>query len=131
MGEITWQAVYSDDTVLSQVGDDGSRHTYGDIDRARLVAFDLWRDGALLVRVDMRGDSNGEVGEKRLIWRMRNWLRGDGGHDRVHLVGWQRTVKGRNVQAICYVFDNGAVVLGGQFNERDPLMYSVVLTEAE
>ena len=38
---------------------------------------------------------------------------------------------GRNVQAIAYVFEDGAVFLGGQFDERDIFMYSVQKLECE
>lgn len=126
MGKITWRAVYDDGSSLPQIAAGGLRHRYQDIERDRLVCFDLLRGDAVLVRVDMRDDSGGSLGPKRLIWRMRKELNDKGHRSCVHLAGWQRLVNGRNVQAIAYVFDNGAVVLGGQFNDADPLMYPVV-----
>lgn len=113
---ITWLAHYTDGSTLTQT----NGHTYADIDRDRLQAFDLWSDGRLLVRVDLRQDTrNGELGPKRLIWRMRTILDTAGQKNIVHLTGWQRQVNGRNVQAICYVFEDGIVLLGGQFTGQD------------
>lgn len=118
---ITWLAHYDDGDQLAQA----NGTTYADIDRDRLQAFDLWRAGRLLVRVDMRNDGGPDHGPKRLIWRVRNQV-DTGGHSlRLHLAGWQRTVNGRNVQAICYVFEDGAVLLGGQFDESVPFMSAV------
>jgi hypothetical protein len=115
MTDITWQAHYTDGSTLPQ----GNGATYTDIERDKLQAFDLWRGEQLLVRVDLRPDSNGEVGQRRLIWRMRRRLDTGGGQMTIHMVGWQRTVNGRNVQAICYVFEDGVVLLGGQFTGKD------------
>lgn len=131
VNELTWRAQYDDGRQLSQLAPDGTRHKYQDIERERLVCFDLWRGERLLVRVDMRDDSGDGMGPKRLIWRIRTELTSRGATNRVHMAGWQRTVKGRNVQAIAYVFEDGAVVLGGQFQENDPLMYDVVELDCE
>ncbi len=141
---IYWQAIYSDGIILDQFK--GAR--YQDIDRSRLVAFDLWQhpddpwkypegykgpgvEPKLLIRVDLRDDTINGIGPKRLIWRQRHSLNSRGEEFSFHLVGWQRTVEGINVQSIAYVFDEGGVFLGGQFDERDIFMYSVQQLECE
>ncbi len=153
---IYWQAIYSDGSILDQ--HKGAK--YQDIDRSRLTAFDLWLhpdkgpgiEPRLLIRVDLRDDTIEGVGPRRLIWRQRHTLSSKGEEFSFHLVGWQRTVRppqtekgrldegqrgrspqmgGRNVQAIAYVFEDGAVFLGGQFDERDIFMYSVQKLECE
>ena len=140
---IYWQAIHSDGSILDQ--HKGAK--YQDIDRSRLTAFDLWlhpNEGAgieprLLIRVDLRDDTIEGVGPRRLIWRQRHTLSSSGEEFSFHLVGWQRTVKppqngtigGRNIQTIAYVFENGAVFLGGQFDERDIFMYSAQRLECE
>lgn len=127
MTEITWLAHYTDGSTIDQR--EGAK--YPDIDRARLQAFDLWQDGRLLVRVDLRDDSDGDIGPKRLIWRIRRQVNGAGNDTRIHLVGWQRQVSGRNIQAINYVFEDGVILLGGQFRDNDTFMDSIVPLECE
>lgn len=107
-----WIAHYDDGRALKQ----SPEYTYKDIDRAHLITFDLWQDERLIIRIDLRQDSQDkDIGQRRLIWRMRNIQRTDGTHAVIHLAGWQRTIAGHNVQAITYVFDDGTIVLGGQF----------------
>ena len=130
--DLTWLAHYEDGTTLAQGQDRWGRPaSYADIDRSRLVAFDLWQGERLVVQVDLRDDSNGEVGRRRLIWRIRHQLDSAGNQAKIHLVGWQRTAGGRNIQAICYVFEDGVVMLGGQWNEGRGFMYQVVYHDFE
>ena len=132
---IYWQAIHSDGSILDQFK--GAK--YQNIDRSRLIAFDLWQhpdkgpgvEPKLLIRVDLRNDTQDSIGPKRLIWRQRHSLNGRGEEFSFHLVGWQRTVEGINVQSIAYIFDEGGVFLGGQFDEKDQFMYSVQPLECE
>ncbi len=117
--EITWLAHYDDGSTLPQYAPDGTVNKYADVNRNRLLAFDAWQADKLLVRVDLRDDSSPDIGRRRLIWRIRHQLGTNGTHVKVYLIGWQRTVKGRNVQAINYLLADGPVMLGGQFNEAD------------
>lgn len=107
--------------------------TYGDIDRDRLTAFGLYDGDRPLILVDFRNDTGDDpdIGPKRLIWRMRHKQDSTGRHVTVHLVGWQREVAGRNVQSICYVNEEGTVVMGGQWMEDKPLMHAIVPLECE
>ena len=118
---IVWRVHYIDGTSLNQFDVDGKEHSYTEIDRPRLQAFDLWWQGRLLVRVDLRDDTKGnpDIGRRRLIWRIRHIARSNGEHIRIHLAGWQRNIKGVNVQAIAYAFEDGWLVLGGQFTDTD------------
>ena len=121
--EILWVAHYTNGTSLKQhrTGEDGP--TYKNIRRDQLVAFDLWQGDRLLVRVDMRQDSdNPELGPKRLIWRIRHQQNSKGGHQRIHMAGWKRLVtigeKQVSVQSIAYVFEDGVVLMGGQWRDE-------------
>lgn len=120
---------------MAQQGPNGQKNTYRDIDRNKLTAFILHREGGPpLAVIDFRDDRNGdpEIGPKRLIWRRRHSVSSSGGRVIVHLAGWQRKIAGRNVQSILYVReDNGAVVMGGQWLEDAPLMHSIVPLEFE
>lgn len=128
--EIAWRAHYSTGETLYQKAPDGSKHAYHDIQRDKLVAFDLWQGDRLLCRIDMRPDQLGDS-PKRLIWRIRHIVNDKGRDDKIHLAGWQRTVRGENVQAICYVFENGTVLLGGEWGGDAEYMHAVVPLECE
>ena len=121
---IYWIAHYQDGTSLNQ--SEGA--SYGDINRPNLQAFDLWRAGQLLIRIDLRDDTDNEIGPRRLIWRIRHKQTATGQHEAIHMVGWQRQVNGRNIQAIGYVFEDGPILLGGQFVEQDFMGAIVPLT---
>jgi hypothetical protein len=95
---ITWLANYGDES-LPQYNDDGSENLYKDIDRTRLTAFSLVRDGSIIARVHISPD-------KRLIYRRRIEKRTGGGEVRMHLAGWQKTVGGENVQSIVCAFEH-------------------------
>ncbi len=107
-----WVAHYADGSILRQ--SEGA--VYGDVERERLVAFDLWQGERLVVRVDLRDvDVDGEVEGRRLIWRIRHRKTMKGEDLTVNMIGWQRNVRGRNVQSICYVFEDASILMGGQF----------------
>lgn len=132
--EILWRVHLADGSTLYQRGPNGERNGYHQIDRNRLVAFDLWQGDHLICRIDMRPDRNDSaLGPKRLIWRKRHIMNDRGRHDVIHLAGWQRTVNastnGRDsetVQAICYVFEDGTVLLGGAWGGDAEYMHSIV-----
>ena len=115
MTDLTWVAHYDDGSTLSQK----DSHTYADINRIALQAFDLMNGSDLVVRVDLRDDAKEDLEPRRLIWRIRHTQSTNGDHQKYHLIGWQRKVNGQNVQAICYVFEDGKILLGGQFREDD------------
>jgi hypothetical protein len=118
---IHWRAHYGEHDFLPQHQGDHT-NTVEDIDRQRLVAFDLWQDDVLLVRVDLRdNDTDSEVERRRLIYRIRHRITERGDRLKVYLVGWQRRIRGRNVQAVNYIFEDGVILLGGQFIENDIL----------
>lgn len=119
-----WIAHYDDGSTFSQLRPDGTRNRYPDIDRDRIHFFDLWAGDRLLVRLDLRDDG---LGRKRLVWRMRNQIRG-GQQQRVHLAGYLRANDGPHV--MCYVFEDGAVLVSGAWAE-EPFMAPVRLQEAE
>jgi len=125
--ELTWLAHYEDGSNLAQA----NGNTYKDIDRTRLAIFDLWQGDRLVVRVDLTDDVTDGIGPRRLIWRTRHFLDSAGGRVKVHLCGWQRRVAGKNVQAICYVTEDGTVLLGGQFGHNLPFGYAPVKLECE
>jgi hypothetical protein len=124
MPEFQWLAHYDDGSSYRQ-------GNFGDIQRNRLVAFDLLKDNELCVRVDLRvNDSSDGIEPKRLIYRRRTRKSEKGDQLVFHLIGWQRKVLGRNIQSIAYVFEDGGVLLGGQFTGQD-FQHAIVPLEFE
>ena len=114
MPEFSWIAHYNDGSQFAGGKFEG-------IDRGRLIAFDLLLDGSLHTRVDLRPiDIDNDIGARRLIYRRRVTQRTDGSEPLFwYMIGWQRKVGGRNIQAINYVFPDGSTMLGGQFVDGD------------
>jgi len=116
-----WKAIYGDGTSLSQYNADGSKNGYRDIDRSKLVCFALLQvnsDKPIVVLHLSLG--------QRLIYRRRVAQNVNTGEKTaVYLAGWQETVQGRNVQMICFVFEDGHIEVRNGFDENHPWFYSV------
>ena len=122
---ITWTAHYADGTTLPQhEGDKENR--YLDIDRSRLVAFSLRKDGQDVLTVHLDPGM-------RLIYRRRVFLRlGADAPTVFYLVGWQKTVGGENVQAISVIAeDSGKVHVIGRWRDDHPVFSGVELIDGE
>ncbi|MCH7561883.1 MAG: hypothetical protein IIC67_11070 [Thaumarchaeota archaeon] len=125
MTELIWKAIYSDGKSLNQYNEDKSVNKYTDIDRNILKFFELYDKDKLILRVHL-GDS------KRLIYRRRVSLRMEGTITEViYLVGWQKTIKGKNIQSINYIFEDGHIELKGAWDEKSPFAYSPNLIKEE
>lgn len=119
-----WKAVYGNGTFLNQFNSDGSENKYTDIQREKLVQFQVLNNGKVLVAVHL--DPN-----KKLIYRQRVAMhfalgpKGKTGEERVWLVGWQENRRGVNVQMLCAVFPDGHVEIVDRFRENHPWFNSV------
>ena len=116
---MSWTANYSDGTTLKQYNADGSENTYNDIDREKLVSFSLFVFGRNYI-LDL--DT-----ERRLIYRKRTKVSSTGKQEDIYLLGWQKTVKGENIQSIMFIGEDGVVASGrwgqGMFASPDFLAY--------
>lgn len=121
MNPLQWVAYYGDE-VFPQYNPDGTENRYQDIDRDRLTAFALVKDGNLVTRVHF------EAG-MRLIYRRRVAIRAGDKVTVCYLVGWQKTENGVNSQAISCVFEHGGPVeiiprwTDGMFNAPELLPF--------
>ncbi|KKL95154.1 hypothetical protein LCGC14_1857460 [marine sediment metagenome] len=123
--ELKWKAIYLDGKSLNQYNEDKSVNKYTDIDRTILKFFELYKENKLILRVHL--DDN-----KRLIFRRRVSLKmGVGITEVVYLVGWQKTVERKNVQSICYIFEDGHIEMAGAWNEKSDFAYAPNLIEEE
>jgi len=113
-----WKAVYSNEESLSQFSDDGSENKYPDIDRERLMRFELYRNNALAVVFHLNG-------HKKLIYRMRRAMNNRGEEETVYLAGWQDKQNGRNVQMLMFLFEDNHIEIVDRFRENHLWFYSI------
>ena len=98
---------------------------YRDIPRDKLVAFDIFLEGRLILRVDLRPDSKAT---KSLIYRKRNQLNNRGELLEWLIVGWQRVT---GEKSLCYIMSDGSVLLGGEPKDGKDFQEPVQLFEWE
>lgn len=113
---LTWRAFYRDEKYLPQYNEDGTENRYTDIDRYRLVRFDLVNEENKTIYSLYLQQG------QRLIFRRRNFIKMNGERWLVYLVGWQKTfndgVRDHNITAINYIHPDGSISLD---NARDNL----------
>ena len=100
MSEYSWRAIYEDGTFLDEYKEDKTPNSYWDIDRTRLIIFELFKNGKSIYRLHLEP-------EQTLIYRRR--VRADPGGNVLYvfyMVGWQQKIKGQNVQSIAYIQDD-------------------------
>jgi hypothetical protein len=114
------RAVYNDGTYLDLKG-----ASYEAIDRTRLASFCLLKEDVVVFQLILQEG-------QRLIWRNRTILTPGQGEKVWHLVGWQKTIKGENIQCIGYVSeDDGYVLMAGEWQGENVLMGNVELLDFE
>lgn len=126
---IEWKAVYNDGSELPQYNEDGSENKYSDIKREKLSKFVLLKnkEPAVVIHLDEK---------KKLICRRRVAVRVDPrgqkkGQQVVWLAGWQEKKNGRNVQMICFLFEDGHIEVVDRFYENHPWLYPIIFRPEE
>lgn len=121
-----WKAVYEDGSELSQYNEDGSENKYPDIERSKLVRFALLQFHSAQPCVILHLNKN-----QRLIYRRRVALRfglkdvNIKQKETIHLIGYQELINGRNVQTICFVFEDGHIEIIDGFKKKTQWFYPV------
>ncbi len=113
-------AYYSDGSKLNL----GEQISYNNLDRKKLSAFALVRDGKEILKLHL--DSG-----QRLIWRKRTFLSPGKEKIDIHILGWQKTVNGENIQSIAYVLSDGRVEMAGAFREDHPIFGKIQFLKEE
>lgn len=119
-----WVATYDDGTNVSEVDENlCSVHAMADVDVSRVIAFTLIptrpESGLPCPTVELEP----ATGQRVIFTRRRSITidpNGPGrevGRKTVHLLGWQRTVNGKNVKAVAYWFEDGSCL----FSDNDQL----------
>ncbi len=116
-----WIARYDDGKFLSQINPDGSRNSYQDIQRDKLIAFEMWQESNRVLFIRFKKS-------QRLIWRRRVEMSPQGIVEICHLVGKQETINGKNYQGIIGLFESdGRIETAGKFEEGHPWFFPVVV----
>jgi len=122
-----WKCLLKNGSILEQYDDkrEPKEISSDTIDHLNVETFVLFNGENLVYILHM------DPGQ-RLIYRRRTELAAG---ERIplvcHLVGWQMTVSGENVQSIAYCFEDGVIESVGKFRDNHPWFYSVVPTKKE
>src|SRR5437660_450428 len=117
--KLNWKANYIDGTSLLQTNPDGTSNKYDDIDRTKLINFEI---------VDT--ESNKTVfklhlePEQKLICRIKSGMN-MGTNEvmwRFMMVGWQQNVNGKNIQSITYIMEDGRIEQAGKWVGSPPVL---------
>lgn len=114
---LTWRAVYKDGKALYERLSDGRKNRYENIDRYRLIRFDI------LDQDRQRVLSVFPSSERQLVFRRRRFFHGAPGQDNpltwtVILVGWHQLVSlktpdgqhaSKSIKSIAYIYPNKAI----------------------
>ena len=112
MNELTWKAVYANDSFLTQFEKDGKENKYPDIDRTKLIAFELYKDETLIFKMDLEKDM-------KLVCRRRTAKRNDGKIEVVYIVGWHRLIEGKGEKKIAFIFGDGRVEFKSDWEDNN------------
>ena len=123
--EYHWVVRYNNGTSLNQVDPSGTKHSYKDIDRNELCAFEMWNGDMRMLLVKFKKG-------QRLIWRRRVEMTPDGITEVCHIVGKQENIKGKNYQGIVGLFESdGRIEITDKFEERHPWFFPVSIHKEE
>ncbi len=122
---VKWRAVYNDETSLSERDpSSGKEHTFKEIDMSKIQSFQLINEKDIPVCQVRLGNG------KRLIFARRNLIttgqlfKDVGGrkipiptktHQRIIILGWQKTVNGVNTKAIFYLLPDGRIEMDDEW----------------
>ena len=134
----SWLAIYNDGTELSQLNPDGSENSYQDIDRKKLVKFQLINNITGLAHVTLHLRKG-----QQLIHRRRHFIRlnvgsifagkpDDGREDEtVWILGFQENRRGVNVQLLLFVFQDGSIEFVDRWKPGHALYGEIKLLDEE
>jgi hypothetical protein len=106
-----WQALYDDGSVHTQA----ELESHSKVDLEKLKEFRLYKDNALLISIFFDK-------KKKLIFRIRHFMRTNGDHTVVYLVGW-KPQKGE--PTIFYIYEDGHIEADGARNNLELLPFEV------
>ncbi len=122
-----WRAVYTDDSFLDEHPDGDTTHAFADIAMERLAAFWLMPQDASLPHALIRvTDPRTRVifFRRRTLTATQQELEQTDGligklTNTLHVLGWQRTVNGRNVQSFTFIYPDGSMLVSDDRDAAD------------
>ena len=120
-----WEAIYNDGNILHQYNGDGTENKYIDIDRHRLIRFILHDSYGPAIVLNL-------TRSKKLIYRRRVALNLNSKiQEVVYIAGWQENIEGKNIQMLCFLFEDGHIEIANHFSENHPWFYPVIFLPDE
>ena len=120
-----WEAIYNDGNILHQYNDDGTENKYIDIDRPRLIRFILHDSFGPAIVLNLTQSKN-------LIYRRRVAVNLNSKvQEVVYIAGWQEKIEGRNIQMLCFLFEDGHIEVTDHFHEKHPWFYPIIFLPDE
>ena len=128
MQKVEWRVLYTDGSSLFQYNEGEENRKYTDIDRDRLKEFSLFVDDTKRITIPFDGN-------KRLVYRKRiaqDFAGTTQGQKReVYIAGWQEKRAGKNIQMLCFLFDDGHVEILDKFDINHTWSIPVTFTQEE
>jgi len=122
-----WNAAYSDGTSLPQYDGQGRENRYIDIERSKLVRFDVLLGEKVLVAIHLGP-------HQKLICRWRHEAPMAGTlvpRRSVLFAGWHENRDGVNVGVVLVIFPDGHIEVVDRFREGHPWLYPIILMDCE
>ena len=128
MQRVEWHVLYTDGSSLFQYNEGEENNKYTDIDRSRLKEFSLFVNGTR--RITIPFDKN-----KRLVYRKRvaqDFAGTTQGQKReVYIAGWQEKRNSKNIQMLCFLFDDGHIEILDKFDKDHAWSIPITFTQDE
>jgi len=108
-----WRCQYNDGTYFPATQEESKRmsQTYSDIEQDKLIFFEVYkRETDNLVLQTHFHDQDRQLIHVRRI--LKHTQKSD---EKIWLVGWQKTVNGKNVQSINLIFEDGHIEAIGEW----------------
>jgi len=100
-----WKATYKDRTEFNQFNEDGTENLFGDIEQDELDEFSFNSSLGHTIKLKLKDDM-------RLICFRRHSMNFMGQNDKIqYVLGYQKTLDGKNVKTMMFIDDEGNVLL--------------------
>jgi len=121
---IIWKAKYKDKKKKEHSSKNKDKYT--DLDRSDLEAIEVYLEDKLIFTQEINGN-------KRLImrYRVQQDLNNPAKSTYVFMIGWQKTVDGKNIQEITYVYPDGKIETSGKWDNSKAMYSEPVLRPEE
>lgn len=114
----TWRVTYDDTTVFNEIDETGAEHGFAEVDLTRVHTVAWLPDHSGLQPIVVQIDP--ATGQRPILFRRRVLSINPGSGEEldrscVHVLGWQRTINGRNVASYTFILPDGSILLSDDY----------------